>query len=96
MLAFTYTEPTTWFEFMLDSAKFLKENNIKIVSVTNGYINLEPLKELLPYLESMNIDLKSMQPDFYEKICGGKLEPVLQAIEIAAKIMTISPQDDIS
>jgi pyruvate formate lyase activating enzyme len=85
MLAFTYTEPATWFEFMLESAIFLKENGIKIVSVTNGFINEEPLLELLPYLDAMNIDLKSMNPDFYETICGGKLEPVLKSIELAAK-----------
>jgi pyruvate formate lyase activating enzyme len=85
MLAYTYTEPTTWFEFMLDSAIFLKENGIKLVSVTNGFINEEPLLELLPYLDAMNIDLKSMNSEFYEKICGGKLEPVLKSIELAAQ-----------
>ena len=53
--------------------------------VTNGYIEEEPLKELLPYIDAMNIDLKSMKDDFYKRICKGKLEPVLRTIELAAK-----------
>jgi len=85
MLAFTYTEPTTWYEFMLDSAKFLTSKGIKIVCVTNGYINEEPLLELLPYLDAMNIDLKSMRDEFYDKTCGGSVKPVLKTIEIAAQ-----------
>lgn len=84
-VAFTYTEPTTWFEFVLDTAKLLQENGIKTVMVTNGYINQKPLEELLPYIDAMNIDLKSMQNDFYKNICNATLKPVLDTIRTAAK-----------
>ncbi|HPR17554.1 MAG TPA: AmmeMemoRadiSam system radical SAM enzyme [Candidatus Cloacimonadota bacterium] len=84
-LAFTYTEPFTWFEFILTIAPVLKENGIKIVMVTNGYINPAPLQELLPYIDAMNIDLKSMDEKFYHHICGGSLQPVLETIRLSAK-----------
>ncbi|MEA2095349.1 MAG: AmmeMemoRadiSam system radical SAM enzyme [Candidatus Cloacimonadota bacterium] len=83
--AFTYTEPTTWFEFILDSAKLLKENSIKTVMVTNGFINQEPLKKLLPYIDAMNIDLKAFDDKFYRNICNGSLQPVLETIKTASK-----------
>ncbi len=83
-VAFTYTEPITWFEYVLDSAKLLKSNDINTIMVTNGFINEEPLRELLPYIDAMNIDLKAYNHDFYEKYCHGKLEDVLRSIEIAA------------
>ncbi|MCD4817307.1 MAG: AmmeMemoRadiSam system radical SAM enzyme [Candidatus Cloacimonetes bacterium] len=85
MVAFTYTEPVTWYEFILECSEFLKENDIKTVLVTNGFINEKPLLKLLPYIDAMNIDLKSMDEDFYENICGGELKPVLKTIEIASK-----------
>jgi len=84
-LAYTYTEPVIWYEFVYDSAKYMMENNCMTVMVTNGYINEEPLQLLLPYLAAMNIDLKSMNDDFYKKNCGGKLEPVLNTIKLASK-----------
>lgn len=79
-VAFTYTEPFTWYEFIIDTAKELKAEKLKIVLVTNGFINREPLQELLPYIDAMNIDLKSMDNEFYKNKCGGKLEPVLDTI----------------
>jgi pyruvate formate lyase activating enzyme len=82
-IAFTYTEPFTWFEFILDCGKLFKPNEIKIVLVTNGYVNQEPLLELLPYIDAMNIDLKSFSDDFYIKMCKGSLQPVLDTIRIA-------------
>ncbi len=84
-VAFTYTEPTTWFEFILDSSKLLKENGIKTVMVTNGFINQEPLKELLTYIDAMNIDLKAFDEKFYKTICNGTLQPVLETIKTASK-----------
>jgi pyruvate formate lyase activating enzyme len=84
-VAFTYTEPFTWFEYILDCGKLLTENGIRLVLVTNGYVNQEPLKEILPYIDAMNIDLKSSRPEFYQKTCQGKLEPVLETIRTAAK-----------
>jgi len=84
-VAFTYTEPFTWFEFILDAAKILHESNIKVVLVTNGFINPEPLQELLPYIDAMNIDLKSIDDEFYKKICGGNVKSVLEAIRLASE-----------
>lgn len=84
-IAFTYNEPSIWYEYILDLSKKAKKANIKTVMVTNGYINEEPLRELLPYIDAMNIDLKAMDNDFYKSICKGRLEPVLKSIEMAAK-----------
>ena len=82
-IAYTYTEPLIWYEYVLDTAKIARENNLVNVLVTNGYIHEEPLKELLPYIDAMNIDLKSMDDDFYKNICKAKLAPVLRTIELA-------------
>ncbi len=84
-LAFTYNEPSIWYEYVLDLSKKLKEENLKTTMVTNGYINEEPLGELLPYIDAMNIDLKAMDDSFYDSICKGKLDPVLKTIDLAAK-----------
>ncbi len=83
IVSFTYTEPTIWFEFILDACKILKANNIKTVLVTNGYINPKPFELLSKFIDAMNIDLKSFNNDFYKDICGGTLAPVLQTIKTA-------------
>ena len=82
-IAYTYTEPLIWYEFIMDSAKLLHKHNRKVVLVTNGMINEEPLRELLPYVDAMNIDLKSIKHEFYRKYCSGKLEPVKNTIRIS-------------
>jgi Pyruvate-formate lyase-activating enzyme len=86
-LAFTYNEPSIWYEYVYDCAKMLKERAPEkaVVMVTNGYISNEPLKELLPYVDAMNIDLKSFNRNYYNGLCGGDLQPVLRTIEIAAR-----------
>jgi len=84
-IAYTYNEPSIWFEYVFDTAKLAHEQGLKNVLVTNGYWSPEPLEELLPYVDAMNIDLKSMDPEFYLKLAGGRLEPVLQTIERAAR-----------
>lgn len=84
-IAYTYNEPFIQFEFILECSKAFRTAGMKNVLVTNGYVNPEPLAELLPFVDAMNIDLKSMDPDFYRKICGGNLEPVLSTIRTAAK-----------
>lgn len=84
-IAFTYNEPSIWYEYILDMSKKAKEKKLKTVIVTNGYINEEPLRELIPYIDGMNIDLKSIDDNFYRSVCSGKLDPVLKTIEIAAK-----------
>jgi len=81
-IAFTYTEPTVFFEYMIDIAKCAHENDIKTVWVTCGYINEEPLRELIPYLDAANIDLKGYSQDFYSTYTTGSLDPVLRTIEI--------------
>jgi pyruvate formate lyase activating enzyme len=83
-IAFTYTEPFTWFEYILDCGKLFEKYCIRIVLVTNGYINTEPLAELMPYIDAMNIDLKSTREEFYNNLCMGKLQPVLETIKSAS------------
>lgn len=84
-IAYTYNEPTVWYEFMHDIAIRAREIGLYNVVVTNGYINEAPLRMLLPYIDAMNIDLKSFSNEFYKKICGGSLDPVKRTIEIAAE-----------
>ncbi|MHC4871376.1 MAG: AmmeMemoRadiSam system radical SAM enzyme [Planctomycetota bacterium] len=84
-IAYTYNEPTIWFEYVLECSKEIKKSSLKNALVTNGYINPEPLAELLPYIDAMNIDLKSFRDDFYQEICGGSLAPVLHTIETSAE-----------
>ncbi len=82
-IAYTYSEPLIWYEYVMDTAEMAKEKNLANVLVTNGYIHEEPLLKLLPFIEAMNIDLKSMDEDFYRKVCKGKLAPVLRTIELS-------------
>ena len=84
-IAYTYNEPTIWYEFVLECSKKFKEAGLKNVLVTNGYINITPLKELLPFIDAMNIDVKSMDEDFYKIICGGRPKPVMATLEEAVK-----------
>lgn len=73
-IAFTYNEPSVFYEYMFDVARLCKKNGIMTVMVSNGQLNREPLLELIKYMDAFNIDLKSFNPDFYKKICGGSLE----------------------
>lgn len=83
-LAFTYNEPSIWYEYVYDVAREIKriDENHKVVLVTNGYICEEPLKELLPYVDAMNIDLKGGN-QYYRKLCYGKLDPIENSIKVA-------------
>jgi len=85
LMAFTYTEPTVFYEYMLDVAKLCKKNKIKTVIVSNGFINPEPLKELCKYIDAANIDLKSIKDEFYREICSARLEPVLETLKTLKK-----------
>ncbi|HAX73850.1 MAG TPA: AmmeMemoRadiSam system radical SAM enzyme [Firmicutes bacterium] len=80
-VAFTYNEPSIWFEYVLDCAKLIKTQRPqkKIVMVTNGFINEEPLNALLPYVDAFNIDLKG-NDDYYRTLCTGRLHPVMDSI----------------
>ena len=79
-IAYTYTEPFTWWEYMYDIAVLAHENGLKNILVSAGYVEKEPLRELLPYLDAANIDLKAMDDSIYRKYCGGTLAPVLENI----------------
>jgi pyruvate formate lyase activating enzyme len=79
-IAFTYSEPLTWFEFVRDTARLAREKGLVTVVVSNGYLEAEPLAELIPLLDAANIDLKSMDDDFYRQVCKGSLGPVLHTI----------------
>jgi len=81
-IAYTFTEPSIWPEFLLDICKLAKKARIKNTTVTNGFINPEPLNELCKCLDGSNIDLKSINDEFYQQVCGARLEPVLKAIKI--------------
>ena len=83
-LAYTYNEPFIGYEFVMDCAKLIRERGLVNVAVTNGCINEQPLLEILPYFDAMNIDLKSFRHDFYRHM-GGDLDTVLNTIKIAAK-----------
>lgn len=84
-IAWTYNEPTIWFEYTYDSAKLAKENGLYTVYVTNGYFTREALDTIAPYLDAMNVDVKSFRKDFYKDISKGRLEPVRESVEGAVE-----------
>jgi pyruvate formate lyase activating enzyme len=81
-IAYTYSEPTVFFEYAYDVAKLAQKERMKNVFVTNGYITEEALLEIGPYLDAANIDLKSFSDNFYHQNCGARLEPVLDSIKL--------------
>ncbi len=85
IIAYTYNEPTIFYEYMLDTAKLAKKAGIKNVIVSNGYIQQEPLKELCKYIDAANIDLKAFNEEFYSKYTGAKLQPVLETLKTLKK-----------
>jgi len=82
-VAYTYTDPTVFYEYALDCSIKVNEAGLKNVLVSAGYINKEPWLELCKYTDAANIDLKSMSNDFYKTNCGATLSPVLDALVIA-------------
>ncbi len=84
-VAFTYTEPLVWFEYVYDCSRLLKEKGLDVVLVSNGFINEEPARELFPFVDAVDIDLKSASKDFYRKVCRGNLDDVLRTIKIAVE-----------
>jgi len=79
-IAYTYTEPLTYIEYVIDIAKLAHEHGLWNILVTAGYVCQEPLADLLPYLDAANIDLKSFSDEIYQHISGGHLQPVLDTI----------------
>lgn len=79
-ISYTYSEPTVYFELMLETAKLAHEAGLKNVMVTNGYMSVEALDMIAPYLDAANIDLKAFSETFYKQQCGARLAPVLDTI----------------
>jgi len=84
-LAYTYNEPTVYYEYMFKCAELIKEKGLSNVMVTNGYINPAPLEELFPFLDAFNVDLKSFRNQFYRDRSNASLKPVLRTIARIAK-----------
>lgn len=79
IISYTYTEPTIFYEYMLDTSKSAKREKIRNVMVSNGFINQKPLKRLIPNINAANIDLKG-NAEFYKKVTGAFIEPVLETL----------------
>lgn len=84
-IAYTYNEPAIFIEFVYDVAKLAKSKGLKNILVTNGYMTKECLDYISPYIDAVNIDLKSFNEKFYIKICKAHLKPVLETIEFVHK-----------
>jgi len=84
-IAYTYNEPSIWFEYVYDTARLAKKEGLVNVLVTNGYISIEPLMDLLPFIDAVNIDVKAFTASFYSKICGAVIENVKETVEICSK-----------
>jgi pyruvate formate lyase activating enzyme len=82
-LAYTYSEPLVWYEYVLDTAEKAQQAGLKNVLVTNGFVQEKPFLELLPFIDAMNIDVKAFTADFYQQWCKGDLKPVLDTVERA-------------
>lgn len=81
-IAYTYTEPLTWYEYVYDTARLAHERGIYNVLVSAGYVNEEPLRQLAPYIDAANIDLKSFSDDTYRHFNHASLAPVLRTLTI--------------
>ncbi len=81
-IAYTYTEPTVFYEYMLETAQLARKEGIRNVMHSCGYINEEPLRKLIPFLDAANIDLKGFSEEFYVKMSDATLEPVLKTLKI--------------
>ena len=84
-ISYTYTEPTIFLEYALDTMKLAKKSGLKNNFVSNGFMSEESAKLVIPYLDAINIDIKSFSEDFYQKICGARLKPVLDTAKIMKK-----------
>ena len=83
-VAYTYTEPLVWFEYLLEAGALVREAGLKNILVTNGVLNEQPMRELLPLVDAMNVDLKSMDASFYRDYCHvDGAEAVRRTVELA-------------
>jgi pyruvate formate lyase activating enzyme len=81
-IAYTYSEPTTFYEYAYETATLARKAGIKNIIKSNGYINEEPLKKLCSVIDGANIDLKAFTESTYLKLTGGKLQPVLNSLKV--------------
>ena len=84
-IAFTYNEPSTFYEYMLEVSGTAKKFDLKTVMVTNGYINRQPLSELLPFMDAFNVDIKAFSEGFYKEITQSRLAPIKKTIKAIAQ-----------
>lgn len=82
-VAYTYSEPGVWYEFIIETMPRIRERGLKNVLITNAFLEPKPWKELLKWVDAANIDLKGFDDDYYQRLCNGKLEPVLENIKAA-------------
>jgi len=75
-----------WFEYVLETSRLAMSRGVKTTLVTNGFINPAPAAELLPFIDAINLDIKSMDDEFYRKVCGARLQPVLDFAKQASEI----------
>ncbi len=85
-IAYTYSEPTVWYEYMYDTARLAHQKGLRNILVTCGFINRKPLEQLSPFIDAANIDLKSFDPAVYQKLNAGKRDPILETIAHAAEM----------
>ena len=81
-LAFTYNEPVIWFEFMRDTAVMIRDRGLYTVLVSNGFVNEDPMREIISFTDAFNIDLKAFNPDFYKKLTGSDIAPVKNTLKM--------------
>ncbi len=85
-ISYTYVEPTIFYEFAFDTAKLAHQQGLKNVFVSNGYTSADATRQLAPYLDANNIDLKAFSDKFYKEVCGAKLQPVLDTITLMKEL----------
>jgi pyruvate formate lyase activating enzyme len=85
-ISWTYNEPTIWHEYALDMGTLARSKGLGTIYVTNGYITEEALRELSPMLAAYRVDLKAFSDDFYKKVCGARLQPVLDSAVLAREL----------
>lgn len=84
-IAYTYTEPTIFYEYLYDTARIARRKGLKNIMVTNGFINSEPVKQLCPYIDAVNVDLKGFSENFYKDVARAKFKPVLDTLKLIKK-----------
>lgn len=84
-ISYTYTEPTIFLEYALDIMKLAKKAGLKNIFVSNGFMSPESAELVIPYLDANNIDIKGFSESFYQKVCAGRLDPVLETAKLMKK-----------